>query len=481
MIKRILLTILAVLALLLLVIAVNTIRYTPPIIEVVPTAEIDIDVESAATRLGEAVKFNTTVDQVGKGPFQGYLKLLTEQYPRFHAQTSRILISDYTPLYLWPGSNPDLAPILLAGHYDVVPISFQRLDDWVHPPFSGAVADGFVWGRGTLDDKGAITAILEAAEMLMAEGFQPKRSIYFSFGHDEETSSNGGAAKVAEHLISQGIELEWALDEGSFVLDGIVDGLPAPVASINVAEKGYLTVQLIAQGAGGHSSLPPTQTAVGTLAEAISKLQNAPMPGGLTGVSEEFFDKLGRHFGLPNKALFANRWLFGPVLEGVLEGSAATNAMLRTTTAPTMLRGSHTENILPVEAAATINFRLHPRDSVEDVIAHIERVVDDERVRLEPKGSGSEASPVSDHMSEGYVAIRNAILANFGEVITVPGLTIAATDARHYAKAAKNTFRINPFQITSDDLTRFHGLNERLSLENLERGIGFYHTLMSGQ
>ncbi len=175
-------------------------------------------------------------------------------------------------------------------------------------------------------------------------------------------------------------------------------------------------------------------------------------------------------------------WLFGPLLESQLTRIAATDAMLRTTIAPTMLSGSHTENVLPVEAVATVNFRLHPRDSVEGILAYVERIIDDQRVKLEVSGaSPSEASPVSDHTAPGYRAIHQAIAANFGKVIALPGLTVAATDARHYAKAAKNTYRINPFLITSDDLTRFHGLNERLSLENLERGVGFYHTLLSGQ
>lgn len=482
MLKRIFIALLSIIILLALVITVNTIRYQPSTTETVAKADVDINMDQASQNLGRAVTFRTTADQVGQGQFQGFLDFLASAYPVFHENTERQLMSDYTPLYFWPGQNPDLAPILLAGHYDVVPISFQTLDDWVHPPFSGAIQDGFVWGRGTLDDKGAIIALMEAASLLMETGFQPQRGIYFSFGHDEETSGGAGAGQVADHLISQGIELEWALDEGSFVLDGIVDGLSTPVASINLAEKGYLSLTLVARAKGGHSSLPPAQTAVGTLAQAIVNLQENPMPGGLSDLSEEFFDELGRHFDLPNKALFANRWLFGPVLEHVLSGAAPTNAMLRTTTAPTMLTGSHTENVLPVEATATINFRLHPRDSIADVMEHVERVINDDRVSIVRSGGiGSEASPVSDHTSQGFEDIKTAILANFGDVIAVPGLTIAATDARHYAKAAKNTFRINPFQITNDDLTRFHGLNERLSLENLKRGIGFYHSLMSGQ
>ena len=228
--------------------------------------------------------------------------------------------------------------------------------------------------------------------------------------------------------------------------------------------------------------MPPRVTAVGRISRAVYRLQDNPMPGGLSGVSDTFFDSLGRHFTFGQRMIFANRWLFEPLLEKILSGSPSTDAMLRTTTAPTMLSGSNKENVLAAEARAVVNFRIHPRDTVESVIDHARTVIDDEEVEITVSGGfGSEASPVSSPTAQGYLDIENAIRAVYGPLASVPGLTIAATDARFYARASDQTYRINPFQITGDDLVRFHGINERLSIENLERGIGFYSVLIGKQ
>jgi carboxypeptidase PM20D1 len=349
---------------------------------------------------------------------------------------------------------------------------------WDHPAFDGVIADGFVWGRGTMDDKGALVAMMAAVELLVADGFAPNRDIYFSFGHDEEIGGAEGASAVADHLSAQGVQLAWSLDEGSAVLRAIVPGLKRDVASINVAEKGYITVDITANGAGGHSSLPPRQTAVGELAEAIVALQAEPVPGGLTGASKEFFDALGPNFPLLQRVLFANQWLSRPVLEMALSGAPSTDAMLRTTMAPTMLEGSAKENVLPQEATATVNYRLHPRDSVEDIVALTqERVGDDLTVELRG-GFQRGASAVSRSDNAAFAGLAKTFGQVFGDVIIVPGLTIAGTDTRHYSRVADDSYRINPFVMTGEDIPRLHGVNERLSLEDLERAAQFYTVLL---
>ena len=342
------------------VLGYNTWRYAPPSIPEFTATLPEVDADALAQSLSEAVKFET-ISYLPPRPspaFAAFVDWTAQEFPVAHAAMSREIINELTPLYRWEGTNPDLAPVLLAAHYDVVPIAPGSDDKWDHPPFSGAIADGFIYGRGTLDDKGAIVAIMGAVEMLLADGFQPQRDVYFSFGHDEEIGGARGAYGVVKHLREQGVQLEWSLDEGSMVLRDIIPGLNKDVASINVAEKGYVTLDVTARAEGGHSSIPPSETAVGALAKAVAKLQDAPLPGGLTGASKDFFDTLGPHFSLVQRVLFANQWLFRPVLESALSGSAATNAMLRTTTAPTMLTGSNKENVLPQVASATVNFRL---------------------------------------------------------------------------------------------------------------------------
>ncbi len=466
------------LVLLVAVLLINTVRYSPADHSVDSLTFVPINTGKAAQLLSRAVQFETDSSQPDEAQFQAFLDWLPVAFPGVHREMTRELISGLTPVLTWTGRDPDAAPVLIAAHYDVVSVPQDSIDRWEHPPYQGAIADGYVWGRGTLDNKGAIIAILSAAESLIEQGKRPKQTVIFSIGHDEEVLGKQGAAKVVAHLQRKGVTPAWSLDEGSFILNGIVSGLSKPVASINVAEKGFLTLTLAATGQGGHSSMPPTDTATSVLAEALVKLQRSPVPGGLTGVTGQFFDSLGRHFDFGTRILFANRWLFDPLLERVLSSAPATNATLRTTTAPTMLQGSPQANVLPTQATAQVNFRLHPRDNIADVIAFVKRTINDDRVVVSQYGEhASEASAAASPDSAGYRAISWAIGAVYTDAVMVPGLTIAATDSHHYAKAVNNAYRINPFKIGPDDLARFHGVNERLSVENLRRGIQFYTLL----
>lgn len=479
MAKRIFAGLFLVIVALVAVLGIRTMMYKPaPVAEAEPFV-FDTDVDRAVANLSRAVQFETDSTDMFRSDFRDYLNWLAETYPQTHAALELTELRPVTPLFKWEGKNPELQPILLAAHYDVVPIASP--DQWTREPYGGEVDDEFVWGRGTLDNKGAMITILTVVEQLLEDGFVPERTIYLSFGGDEETGGRGARA-VAKHLNDAGIQLAWALDEGSFVLQDVIPGLAVPVASINLSEKGYVTLQLVATSDGGHSSMPPRDTAVGKLAGAVYRLQQNPVPGGLTGISAEFFDALGRHFTLDKRVIFANRWLFNPVLESILSGAPSTDAMLRTTTAPTMLQGSPKDNILPTRAVATINFRIHPRDTVDSIVAHVREVIEDESIEIVVNREfASPASPVSDSSGPGYVAIEESIREAFGPIATVPGLTIAATDARHYAKAADAAYRINPFQITGDDLTRFHGIDERLSIENFRAGLNFYAALIGRQ
>lgn len=463
------------------VLIVRTLMFTPEQAEQVSAAEIKVDGQEVATHLSRSITFRTISHQPPKpidpAPFRAFLAWLQETYPHAHAAMSRDLISDLTPLYTWTGSDPSLKPILLTAHYDVVPIIPGTEDDWQQQPFAGTIADGYIWGRGTLDDKSAVIAIMEAVETLATEGFKPKRTLLLSFGHDEEIGGNRGAKGVAEHLKSKGIEAAWSLDEGSFVLDGLFPGVERPVASINLAEKGYLTVQLIATGAGGHSSMPPPETAVGILSEAIVKLQTAPFPGGLDSVTGQMFDAVGRDLPFVQRLLFANQWLFGGVLESVLSGAKTTNAMVRTTTAPTMLSGSIKENVLPIKAVGTVNFRLHPRDSVDAALAYIAETIDDDRIEIKVL-TANPASEVASSTSVGFNLLARTTRQIYGDVLVTPGLTIAGTDSAHYQTVAEDSYRFNPMVVGPKDIEGFHGTNESISTENIVRATAFYRTLI---
>lgn len=481
MIKRIGLGILLLIVLFVAVLGINTLRYSPGPVPVARDDLPEMDRDQMARDLAQALTFRTIAPaERNRSEFVKFIDWMADTYPATHQAMELTRINDLTLLYRWPGTDSAAKPVLLTAHYDVVSATEEGEGVWDHPPFDGVIADGFVWGRGTLDDKGSIIALMQAAENLAKAGFQPSRDIYFSFGHDEETLGEAGAAKVAEHFQAQNIRMDWSLDEGSMIFRNMIGGIDRDIASVNLAEKGYLTLDIIARAEGGHSSLPPRETAVGILAEAISKLQAKPYPGGLDGLSADFFEGLGPHFSLPEKLIFANTWALRGVLEAQLSGANTTNALLRTTIAPTMLRGSDTENVLPHSAVATVNFRLHPRDTVEEVIDYVTRTLDDDRVELSIKGDPNPASAVASTDHPAYAMLRDSFEAVFDGVIVVPGLTVAGTDTKHYGKISDNAYRIAPFVFEPEDVARLHGRNERISLENLEKGAQFYQVLLGG-
>ncbi len=461
------------------IILIRTALHQPHNLEPVTPVRVELDDQQAVDHLSEAITFRTVSHQreadFQEEEFEGFISWVKQSFPQVHEALELRRVGGYTLLYRWPGADPSLAPILLTGHYDVVPVLPGTESLWKQPPFSGAVVDDIIWGRGALDDKSAVVAQLEAITHLLKEGWQPNRTVYFSFGHDEEIGGSNGAAEVVKLLSEEGITLDWSLDEGSFLFDGMLPGVEPLTATINVAEKGSVTLNIVAKAAGGHSSMPPQQTAVGILAEAISSLEANPVPGGLSGLSLQMFDTISRHMDFTTRIPFANRWLFEALIDDQLSAVTFGNAMLRTTTAPTMLRASVKTNVLPIEAVATVNFRIHPRDSVEDVIAHVRSVVGSERVEVRvPEWGGRAASEISDWNSPGFEIVGNSVRQIYGDVVITPGLMIAGSDTRHYGKIADNAFRFNPIIMTPEDLTGFHGTNEKISVGNYLQGIRSY-------
>jgi carboxypeptidase PM20D1 len=471
------------LVLLILIVVSRTLMFTPSDSEAIPIVEVAVDEDRLGQNLSAAIRFRTISNQpptpMDPAPFEGFIDWLNATYSEVANKLKQERLGGYSLLFTWQGTNPDLKPILLTGHYDVVPIIPGTEELWTHPPFSGDITDGVVWGRGALDDKSAVIAMLDAATLLLNEGFQPERTIYFSFGHDEEIGGNNGAGSVVDHLANQGVQLLWSLDEGSFLLQGMLPGVEGFVAPINVAEKGYMNLDIVAKAKGGHSSVPPRQTAVGRLADAIIKLQDSPLPGGLTGVSAEMFDILGRHMPFGQRMIFANQWLFGGLLEQILGDVDFANAMMRTTTAPTMLSASVKENVLPIEAIARVNFRLHPRDTVETVHAHVNEAVGNEYIEVRVGATaGGPASAVSSWTAQGYTDISRSIREIYGDAIITPGLMVAGSDTKHYGRIADDSYRFNPVAISQQDMSGFHGTNENISVENLVRATKTYVRLM---
>jgi carboxypeptidase PM20D1 len=462
------------------IIVVRTFMHAPTPMADVTQVNIDIDSNVVAQHLSESITFKTVSNQsMGDKKaeeFDGFIQWVKDTYPQVNQQLELLMLNQ-TLLYKWQGSDASLKPILITGHYDVVPVIPGSEDKWQHPPFEGKIVDGIVWGRGALDDKSGVVGMLEATTFLLADGFQPARTVYLSFGHDEEIGGPMGAAAVTAYLKEQNVQLAWSLDEGSFLFKGMFPGVDNLIASINVAEKGSVTLDIVATAAGGHSSMPPKNNAVGVLAKAINKLEEHPVPGGLQGLSATMFDEISRYFEFPMRMLFANRWLFDSLIDRQLSSVTFSNAMLRTTTAPTMLSGSVKTNVLPIEAIATVNFRVHPRDTPESVQAYVESVVADEQITVRSRG-GRGASEVSSWETQGFEQIAQSLREVYGDVAVTPGLMIAGSDSRHYGQVADDAYRFNPFELSQDDLAGFHGTNEKMSVDAFVLGIKSYIQIM---
>ena len=432
--------------------------------------------------LAGALRFRTVASNDSatfpREEFLGLHRHLESSFPLVHATLRREVVNGYSLLYTWQGSDSALAPVLLLSHMDVVPVEPGSESRWTHAPYAGDIADGFVWGRGTLDDKVGVVGILQAAELLLAEGFRPRRTIYFAFGHDEEIGGAGGAVRLAALIASRTPRVESVIDEGSVIAEGLIDGVSRRVALVGIAEKSSLSVELSAEAEGGHSSMPPPHTAVGTVSRAVHRLEESPMPARVTGVAELTFGRLAAEMTFARRAVFANLWLFRPLVARLLAGTPTGNAMIRTTTAATMLSGSPKENVLPSRATAVVNFRILPGDSVAGVLAHVRRVVSDTSVHLRVMGEANEPSAVSDVGAPAYAMLERTIRQAFPDAVVVPYLVVGATDARSYGSLSPNIYRFMPIAAGPEDLPRMHGTNERVSVAGYEGAVRFYVQLL---
>jgi carboxypeptidase PM20D1 len=481
-IKRALLVVLLVLVALAAAVAINTWRTPSRQLAVAAADKVAVDAQAAARRLSGAIRFRTisSLDRAQQDgeEFRKLHAYLEQQFPRLHATLKKEVIGDNALLYTWVGSDPSAKPVALMAHQDVVPIAPDTESSWQADPFGGAIKDGFVWGRGAWDNKGNLLAQMEAIEMLIAGGFKPRQTVYLISGDDEEVSGLRGARPIAELLKSRGVRLEWVLDEGLLVTEGLLAGLDKPGALIGLAEKGYGTFSLSLDMPPGHSSMPPPRSAIGAMSVALAKLEANPMPADIHGVAADMFAALAPEMHGFNHIALSNLWLFGPVVRGQLEKSASSNAMLRTTTALTIVNAGNKDNVLPGHAEATVNFRLLPGDTLASVEAHVRKTIDNDAIAIKPFEGNAEPSPVSPTDNPGYRAIAASVRQVFPGAVVAPGLMIAATDSRHFAAVSDAIYRFEPVRAGPDDLPRFHGTNERVSIANYVEMIQFYHQLL---
>lgn len=482
MIRRISGVTAVIVALVAAVLVGRTLRWQSRQIAVESVELAAVDRDRVIERFSQSLRFRTVSVEEGEewdpAPFLAFHGFVEEKFPRVHAHLKKETVGDYSLLYTWQGSRSDAAPILLMSHIDVVPVVPGTEDMWEHPPFAGHVADGYVWGRGALDDKFGVMGILEAVEWLLAQEFPPQRTVYLFFGHDEEIGGPQGAQQAVELLRLRGIELEYVLDEGGAILEGVVPGTDALVAAVGIAEKGSITVELTARSPGGHSSSPPSHTAIGELATAIHRLEREQMQADLKGPSLAFFEYAGPEMSFPYRLVFANLWLFGGIVESLLVREPGGSAMVRTTTAATVISGGVKSNVLPTDARALVNFRILPGDTAQEVLAHVRRVVDNPGIEVRAVPDWREASEVSPTDSLPFLQLQRTIREVFPHTVVAPYLTLGGTDSRYFSSLTRNVYKFAPIVGDRGDLTRMHGTNERLGVENYVQAVQFFVQLI---
>lgn len=434
--------------------------------------------------------------RIDTGVFDDFVETLMEQFPLLHEHLPRTVVDGHGLLFHWRGRSRT-KPVVLMAHSDVVPVEDEAR--WTHPPFGAEVhpvttdpkaAPGqlAIHGRGTLDDKGALVAICEAVEYLLAHGFVPAQDVWLSFGCNEEVS--GSAAVLAtEELTRREVQPWFVLDEGGAVASEAFPGVGAPIGVVGVTEKGVTSLELSAEGRGGHASTPARNGPTVRIAKAVAALDASPMPARLPDVTVELFRRMTPHLSGPLR----------PVLRKVLDAVEISDrvrplvtrvlvaagpeaaALARTTFAMTTLSASPALNVIAGRATAGVNIRVMVGDTVADVLAHVRTVIDDPGIRIDIVES-NEPSPASPYTEAdpAFGLISRTIAECFSDAVPAPYVMMAATDARYFTAICDRVYRFTPFRMTKAQRESIHSYDEHLGVAAFCDGIDWYRRLIEG-
>ncbi|MBE6828146.1 MAG: M20/M25/M40 family metallo-hydrolase [Ruminococcaceae bacterium] len=442
--------------------------------------EEKVDTERYCESLSSAIKIKTISNYdrnlVDWDEFKKFHAFLEERYPLIHKTLSKIEIADASLIYKWEGSDPSLDGIALLSHQDVVPITEGTEKDWEHEPFEGYNDGEYIWGRGAMDMKNHLIAVMESVEQLIKDGYKPTRTVYLCLGHNEEVvaAPDNGAKQIAAYLKEQGVHLEAVLDEGGAMLPVNVKGiLNCNLAGVGVAEKGSMNYEISVSGKGGHSSQPPKHTALGHLANVIKGLENNQFRAKMPRFVYELFSEIGRRCSYPARLVTCNLWLLKPLILKIMTAIPPAASLVRSCTAVTMAQGSPQFNVLPQKASITVNFRTMPGVTFEDVERHIEKSAGREKIEYR-KLVGKEASKVSPTDSRAFKTIKNLCESVDSKNLVAPFLVMGGTDAYNYEPVCDNIYRYSPFLVSTGLLLCTHGTNERLPVASAEEALKFF-------
>ncbi len=462
--------------LLIAVLIVKTFLFSSRQLDVQPALLPEIK-DAVSGHLSAAIRYPTIsywdAEKTDTAVFAAFHRFLAATFPKLYSTATVQSFNGHALLFKFEGKTAE-QPFMLLAHQDVVPVDTTR---WGKAPFGGENDGTYIWGRGTLDDKGSLMAILEAVELLLNEGYLFQRSFYLAFGNDEEVRGKG-AAKIATYLENQGVTAECIIDEGLVITKGIVPMVNQPVALIGTAEKGAMSIKLSCELEGGHAAMPNNETAVSVLSKAIVNITEKRLKARITPPVNDFLNYLGPEVKWPVRIVFANQWLFKNIITGIYRQSNSGNALVSTTIAPTVIKAGVKDNVLPVYAEAIINMRMLPGESAEKVVKHLKTAINDDRVNIEFYGEVIEASPVSEINTGGFGIINKTIKEQYAGTLVVPTLMTAISDGRHYSKISKNIYRFAPYQMEEKDLPSIHGVDERIKIEDYKAMIRFYYRLI---